>query len=127
MDHDFQKAEAACLAAAVRWDAWAHPDGREPFQERLPLAVLLKAAYSRELRPPAERVWFQAVKLAPQGESVSAQQARQALQLPEPERPQAPVLAAWEQFSEPQAQPLEVLSGESDESGAPGEVLALPV
>ncbi len=63
-------AEGACSDAAVRWDAWAHPDGREhrdarePFQGRLRLAALLKAAYSREPQPPVERVWFQVVKRA---------------------------------------------------------------
>lgn len=70
--------EVACLAAAVRWDAWAHPDARERSPVRQPLAAQQQAECSWEAQLRAERARLRAVQQELVDESVLPQQEQQA-------------------------------------------------
>lgn len=109
-DHDFQKAEAACSAAAVRQDAPAHPDVREQLPARQPQAALQKVVYSREAQPLVEPAQLQAVKVEMRGERVSERLAHQAS--PRLGLLRGLALPAWEQLSEPQGQLREAAADE---------------
>ena len=81
--------------------ARGHRDARGRFLAPQRQAAPQKVVYSQGQQPLAEPVLLQAAKRDLQGEWVSERQAQRASGLQG--RPQGPVLAPWEQFSEPQA------------------------
>ena len=90
------------MAGAVHPVALAHRAARELFLARQPQGESLKVVCSREQPPLAEPVRLRAARQERQDELVSGQEAQPASgQL---EFLQVPALAAWEQFSVPQAQ-----------------------